>query len=213
MTTVLYITANPGNEETSYSLGVGQEFVKTYQSANPEDEVIHLDLFKMGIPQLDSDIFSGWGKMSTGMPFNELTDIEKEKISRLAELVDQFIAADKYVFVNPIWNFSFPTVMKAYLDALCVAGKTFRYVSGKGRVGLLQDKKAIHIQASGSVLSQGSAYADWEMGHRHLSVIMEFFGISEFEGIFVEGTAAAPEQARKIKEDAVQKAHKIASSF
>ncbi|WP_028563528.1 NAD(P)H-dependent oxidoreductase [Paenibacillus pinihumi] len=213
MATVLYITANPGNEETSYSLGVGQEFVREYRSANPEDEVIHLDLFKMGIPHLDSDIFAAWGKLGSGIDFNELTDTEKIKLSRLTELVDQFVAADKYVFISPIWNFSFPTVMKAYLDALCVAGKTFKYVSGQGRVGLLQDKKAIHIQASGGVLSGDSINADWEMGHRYLRIIMDFFGVPSFEGIFVEGTATAPEQAQTIKENAIQKARQMASCF
>lgn len=62
MATVLYITANPHDHEKSYSMLVGKEFVQTYRSANPNDEVIHLDLYKMDIPQLDKDVFSGLGQ-------------------------------------------------------------------------------------------------------------------------------------------------------
>ncbi|MCD9021890.1 NAD(P)H-dependent oxidoreductase [Cohnella silvisoli] len=212
MATVLYITANPQNTETSYSMAVGKEFVQAYRSAHPYDEVVHLDLYKVDVPQLDADVFSGWGKLGAGTAFEQLTDAEKTKISRLGELVDQFVVADKYVFVNPIWNYSFPPVMKAYIDSVCVAGKTFKYTD-KGPVGLLNSKKAVHIQASGSVLSSGSAYAEFEMGHRHLDAIMKFFGIPSFEGIFVEGMAKAPDQAPAIKEKAVQQAREVALSF
>ncbi|TXK67412.1 NAD(P)H-dependent oxidoreductase [Paenibacillus sp. N3.4] len=213
MATVLYITANPNDHEKSYSLSVGNEFIEVYRSANPYDEIIHLDLYKMDIPQLDSDAFSGWGKLGAGTAFEQLTLAEKAKVSRLGELVDQFAAADKYVFVTPIWNLSYPPVMKAYIDSVCIAGKTFKYLPDKGPVGLLCDKKAVHIQASGSVLSSGSPYADGEMGHRHLSAIMKFLGLTSFEGIFVEGMAAAPDQAPAIKEKAVQRAHEVAQNF
>lgn len=119
MATILYITANPHDHETSYSMAVGKEFVQTYRSANPNDEVVHLDLFKMDIPQLDADVFSGWGKLGAGTAFEELTDAEKAKVSRLGELVDQFAAADKYVFVSPTWNYSYPPVSIHRLRLRC----------------------------------------------------------------------------------------------
>lgn len=213
MATVLYITAHPQDHETSFSLAVGKEFVESYRAANQNDEVIHLDLYRMNIPQIDADVLSGWGKVGSGTSFDQMSASEKVKVSRLGELVDQFVAADKYVFVNPVWNFSFPPVMKAYIDSICVAGKTFNYIPGKGPVGMLGSKKAVHIQASGSVLSPGSDYADYEMSHRHLDVIMKFLGVPSFEGIFVEGIAAVPDQAFNIKERAVQKAREVARRF
>ncbi|PNB70901.1 FMN-dependent NADH-azoreductase, partial [Pseudomonas sp. FW305-BF6] len=81
-------------------------------------------------------------------------------------IVTQFVEADKYVFVTPMWNFSFPPVMKSYIDAVCVAGKTFKYTEN-GPQGLLGGKKALHIQASGGVYSEGPA-AGMEMGHRYI---------------------------------------------
>lgn len=213
MSTVLYITAHPNDHEASFSLAVGKEFVEAYRAANPNDEVVHLDLYKMGIPQIDADVLSGWGKLGSGTAYDQLSSSEKAKVGRLGELVDQFVAADKYVFANPVWNFSFPPVLKAYIDSICVAGKTFSYIPGKGPVGLLGSKKAVHIQASGSVLSPGSDFAGFEMSHRHIDVIMKFLGVPSLETIFVEGMAAAPDQAQAIKEKAIQKARAVAQSF
>jgi FMN-dependent NADH-azoreductase len=211
MAQVLYITAHPHDDTQSYSMAVGKAFIDTYKEANPNDEVVHLDLYSENIPHIDADVFSGWGKLQTGKGFDDLSSEEKAKVSRLSELTEQFIAADKYVFVTPLWNFSFPPVMKAYLDSVAVAGKTFKYTA-EGPVGLLTDKKALHIQARGGVYSEGPA-AGMEMGHRYLTVLMQFFGVPSFDGLFVEGHAAMPDKAEEIKANAITRAKDIAQTF
>ncbi|MGG1678907.1 FMN-dependent NADH-azoreductase [Neobacillus sp. NRS-1170] len=211
MAQVLYITAHPHNETMSYSMAVGKAFIESYKQVNPNDEVVHLDLYKENIPHIDADVFSGWGKLRSGQAFDELTSEEKAKVSRLGELSEQFVAADKYVFVTPLWNFSFPPVMKAYLDSVSVAGKTFKY-SENGPIGLLTDKKALHIQARGGFYSEGPA-AQMEMGHRYISVMMSFFGVPTLEGLFVEGHNAMPDKANEIKENAIARAKDFAHTF
>jgi FMN-dependent NADH-azoreductase len=211
MATVLYITAHPHDHQSSFSLAVGKEFIDAYREANPSDEVVHLDLFKQDIPQIDADVFSGWGKLQSGSAFDQLSDAEKSKVARLGAIVDQFVAADKYVFVSPMWNFSFPPVLKAFIDAVSVAGKTFKYTEN-GPVGLLTDKKGLHIQASGGIYSEGPAAA-FESGHSYLKKVAQFYGIPSVEGIFVEGMAVAPDQAQSIKEKAIVKAKELATKF
>ncbi|QGQ99587.1 FMN-dependent NADH-azoreductase [Paenibacillus psychroresistens] len=211
MATVLYITAHPLDHSTSLSLAVGKEFIEAYQKQNPSDEIVTLDLYNIDIPLIDNDVFTGWGKLSTGTAFDQLSDTEKAKVSRLGQIVDQFVAADKYVIVNPMWNFSFPPVLKAYIDAVCVAGKTFSYTA-TGPVGLLGSKKALHIQASGGVYSEGPA-AGFEHGHKYLQTIAAFTGIPTLEAIFIEGAAAAPDQAPAIKAKAIEKALELALRF
>lgn len=211
MATVLYITAHPHDHTASYSMAVGKEFIEAYKKAAPGDQVVHLDLYSMDIPHIDADVFSGWGKLRSGSAFDQLSSQEKAKVGRLNELVDQYASADKYVFVSPMWNFSFPPVLKAYIDAICVAGKTFKYTE-TGPVGLLTDKKAIHIQASGGIYSEGPA-AGFESGHSYLAKIMQFHGVPSFEGIFVEGMAAAPDKADDIKAAAIEKAKQAAARF
>ncbi|WP_406687558.1 FMN-dependent NADH-azoreductase [Rossellomorea vietnamensis] len=211
MAKVLYITAHPHDDTQSYSMAVAKAFMDTYKEVNGDDEVIHLDLYREHIPHIDADVFSGWGKLQAGKGFEELSMEEQKKVNRLNELSDQFIGADKYVFVTPFWNFLFPPVMKAYIDSVAVAGKSFKYTE-QGPVGLLTDKKAIHIQARGGIYSEGPA-AGMEMGHRYLSLIMQFFGVPSFEGVFVEGHAAMPDKAQEIKEDAIARAKDAAHSF
>ncbi|MGM0866299.1 MAG: FMN-dependent NADH-azoreductase [Bacillota bacterium] len=211
MAQVLYITAHPHDDTQSYSMAVAKAFMDTYKEVNPNDQVVHIDLYREHIPHIDADVFSGWGKLQTGKGFEELSSEEKSKVNRLNELSEQFISADKYVFVTPLWNFSFPPVMKAYIDSVAVAGKSFKYTE-QGPVGLLTDKKAIHIQARGGIYSEGPA-AGMEMGHRYLDIIMQFFGVPSFDGVFVEGHAAMPDKAQEIKENAIARAKDDAHTF
>lgn len=120
MSTLLYITAHPHDHETSFSMATGKAFIDAYRESHPSDEVVHLDLYRSDIPHIDADVFSGWGKLQSG---SDLTSEEQAKVSRLNELSDQFASADKYVFVTPMWNFSFPPILKAYVDSICVAAK------------------------------------------------------------------------------------------
>jgi FMN-dependent NADH-azoreductase len=192
-------------------MAVGKAFIDTYKEAHPNDTIVHLDLYKENIPYIDADVFSGWGKLQSGQSFDALSAEEQAKVRRLNELSDQFVAADKYVFVTPLWNLSYPPVMKAYIDSVAVAGKTFKYTE-KGPMGLLADKKALHIQARGGFYSEGPA-AQIEMGHRHLTVMMNFFGIPTVEGLFVEGHNAMPDKAQEIKENAIARAKDLAHTF
>lgn len=210
MATVLYITAHPLDPQESFSLAVGKEFIEAYREANPTDEVVHLDLYKENIPQFDADVLRGWEKLRSGSSFDQLSEAEQSKVARLDEIVDQYVAADKYVYVSPMWNFSIPPVLKAYTDTTSIPGKTFKYTKN-GPVGLLSGKKALHIQASGSVYSEGPL-AEVEMGYSYLKKILQFYGIQSMEAIFAEGTASS-ERAPVIKEEAIAHAKEVAKRF
>ncbi|CAM3725408.1 FMN-dependent NADH-azoreductase [Mesobacillus thioparans] len=211
MATVLYITANPKPVEESFSLSVGEEFIKAYRENNPEDEVVRLDLYKMDVPFIDTDVFSGWGKLQKGSAFEHLSDEEKHKVSAINTLTDQFVAGDKYVFVTPFWNFSFPPKMKAYIDNIAIAGKTFKYTA-EGPVGLLGGKKALHIQARGGIYSEGTA-KEMEFGDRYLRTVLAFMGVEDAETLAIEGMAAMPDKAEEIKQQAIQRANELAKQF
>lgn len=192
-------------------MAAGKAFIETYKETNPTDEIVTLDLFTEDIPNLDADVMSGWGKLRAGQQIDTLSTEELAKISRLNEILDQFIATDKMIFVTPMWNFSFPSVVKTYIDAVAVPGKTFRYTE-TGAVGLLHDKKVLHIQARGDFYSEGHL-ADEELGDRYLKHIMNFMGITEYEGLFIEGQAKMPNNAEKIKAAGIERAKQLAQSF
>ncbi|WP_214627020.1 FMN-dependent NADH-azoreductase [Paenibacillus agaridevorans] len=211
MTTVLYITAHPQNGSESYSISAGEAFIDEYRMVNPGCEIIHLDLYKADVPSLDADIINGRSRLKEGVELEQLPEVERSKIVRLDKLISQFIQADKYIFVNPMWNFSYPPVMKAYIDAITVAGKTFSYTKN-GPIGLLQNKKVLHIQASGWVYSEGPDVEE-EMSHRHLKSIMRFIGITDLHALFIEGHDQYRDRAKAIKAEGLKRARELAATF
>lgn len=211
MAKVLYITANPKPEEQSASLTVGRAFLNAYRQAAPQDEVVELDLYRINNPFIDPDVFSAWGKLQHGQAFDKLSADERAKVGRINELTDQFVMADKYIIVTPLWNLSIPPKMKTYIDSICVAGKTFKYTP-EGPVGLMKGKTAVHIQASGGVYSQ-PPINEMEHGHRYIRGILNFLGINPVEAIMVEGLDLDPSKRPEITSKAVEQAKEMAKGY
>ncbi|MBL4937107.1 FMN-dependent NADH-azoreductase [Clostridium sp. YIM B02515] len=211
MSKILYITANPKAKEQSFSLTLGEAFLNTYKELNPNDEIVNVDVYDMEVPLIDEVVFSAWGKFGQGLSFGELTSEEQHKVSVMNEILEQFLSADKYVLVTPLWNFSVPPMMKAYIDNICIAGKTFKYTEN-GPVGLLGGKKAVHIQARGGIYSEGPAAAV-EMGDKYINAVLNFIGITDKESVIVEGMAAAPDKSENIKNDGIARAKEAAKRF
>ncbi|MBF0707274.1 FMN-dependent NADH-azoreductase [Alkalihalobacillus hwajinpoensis] len=211
MARLLYITVNPKPVKESFSLSIGEVFLETYQEKHQNDDVVKLDLYNIDLPYIDTDVFNGWGKLQQGNAFDHLSGDEQLKVSKINDLTDQFISADKYVFVTPFWNFSFPPKLKAYIDTVAIAGKTFKYTK-EGPVGLLTDKKALHIQARGGIYSEGPA-KEMEFGDRYLHAVLGFLGIPSVESVIAEGMAQMPEKAEEIKKKAMEEAKQAAKTF
>ncbi|NDI33813.1 NAD(P)H-dependent oxidoreductase [Chengkuizengella sediminis] len=208
---LLYITAHPLSEESSVSQQIGKEFLATYEKKNPDVEIVKLDLYNENIPLLDADVLSAWGKLGAGESFESLTKEQQAKLGRINELTDQFVEADRYVFVTPLWNFSYPPTLKAYIDTFAIAGKTFKYTE-TGPVGLLEGKKAVHIQATGGIYSEGPAVG-MNFADSHLKAVLGFVGVTDVTSIFAEGVAMGPEKAEESKQTAIKEAQQLAISL
>jgi FMN-dependent NADH-azoreductase len=209
MAKVLYITANPKAVEESFSLQAGAAFLEAYKASNPGDEIIHFDVFAQSFQSVDGDILAAYGVLGSGKSFADLSPVQQQKLGAMSAITDQFVEADKYVFITPLWDFGVPAPLKAYIDAVCVAGKTFKYTA-TGPVGLLENKKALIVQASGGAWSQ-EPLASMESGSRFLKNILGFLGVVDSQVLFVEGTAY--EDAGKLLEKATNEAKAIASTF
>lgn len=205
MTKLLYVTVNPKATEHSFSLQVGEAFLESYKAANPSAEVEVLDLYNETVQEIDTDVLSAWGKFATG---EELTEVEIAKVGTMTKHLEQYMEADEYVFVTPMWNFSFPARLKMYIDSVLLAGKTFAYTA-EGPKGLMEGKKALHIQATGGVYT-GSGL---NFGDDYLRQALAFTGVTDYDALFIEGMAMNPEKAEEIKEAAITKAKELGRSF
>ena len=210
MAKLLYVTCNLKLVEHSCSLSVGKAFLEKYLQIDPPDEIHYVDLYRDTIQRVDIDVLNGLKKMCNGVAFESLSDDEQRKISRIWLRADQFIAADKYIFVTPMFNLGFPAELKMYIDSICIAGKTYAHTPA-GPVGLLknQGRKCLHIHSSG-----GFHYGK-EEDHSvpYLKSIMRFMGIDDFEAIVVEGVDAMPNVAEQFKRVAIEKALHVATRF
>lgn len=205
---LLYITANPKPVEASIGLQVGEHFLAAYQKANPNDTIERVDLYKEQIPLIDGLVLGAWDKLGKG---EQPTEQEQKVLARMNEILEQFISADKYVFVTPMWNLSYPPMLKAYIDNIVIARKTFTYTEN-GPQGLMQNKKALHIQARGGVYSEGPA-ADFEFADKYLRGVLAFIGITDYQQVVAEGMAAFPDKTAEILEKAKRDAEQAAASF
>ena len=210
MATVLYVTSNLKSVEESQSLFIGREFIRQYTSLNPNDRIEQIDVYRDPIQRIDLDVLTGWKKLQQGEGFTNLTHEESFKIIQINKLADQFIAADKYVFVTPMWNLGFPAELKMYIDTVCVVGKTFKYTE-HGAVGLLRDsgKKCLHIHASGGF------HLGKEEDHSvpYLRSILKFMGVEDFQAVVLEGAAALPHKASEFMKNAINQCRDLASNF
>ncbi len=107
-------------------------------------------------------------------PEQDRTSEQKEALSFSDELVGELKNADNIVIASPIYNFSIPAVLKAWIDLIVRAGLTFRYTD-HGPVGLLENKKAIIVMASGGV----PIGSEMDMASSYLEFALGFIGIDD----------------------------------
>ncbi|WP_415319303.1 FMN-dependent NADH-azoreductase [Clostridium perfringens] len=198
MSKVLYIKANIKNEGESRTFKVSDSFVEEYKKNNPEDEIITLDLYKENIDFLRAD--------DLGKLFGPKD--EESKNNSILKYAYQFADSDKYIIAAPMWNLSFPAILKAYIDYVSVSGITFKYTA-EGPVGLLNNKKAVHI------VSRGGGYdnSPYEMGDRYLRAILGFFGIKDIETIAIDNLDVMGVNVEKKVEEGIEKAISLAKKF
>ncbi|WP_160725865.1 FMN-dependent NADH-azoreductase [Bacillus sp. USDA818B3_A] len=212
MEKLLYITANPKGIEKSKGLKIGEAFLETFLEERPDVEINRVDLFAYEFPQMDADLVFARGKLAGyGYTIDQLSEPEREKITRMHKLADEFISYDYYVFVSPMWNLNSPAVLKAYIDNLFISGKTFAHTAN-GPKGLLSNKKAIHIQTRGGQYI-GTPMQELESGDRYLKIALRFLGIDVMETVVAEGFDINPKRVPEILEQAIINARYAAKKF
>jgi FMN-dependent NADH-azoreductase len=163
--------------ENSASRTVSREIVARWKKAVPGLQVEHLDLVANELPHL------------TGHHLAQMQVPE----SRDAQILADFQAADVVVIGAPMYNFSISTQLKAWIDRVVVAGKTFKY-GPNGPEGLVHGKRVI------IAISRGGVYPDntpTEHAETYLKIIFGFIGVTDLTFVRAEGLAFSPEHRQK----------------
>ncbi|MHC5597549.1 MAG: FMN-dependent NADH-azoreductase [Nostoc sp.] len=204
MVNILHIDSSPRGER-SHSRELSKEFVSGWKAAHPEDAIAYRDLGHHPVPHVNEAwIAAAFSPPETHTP--ELT--EALRISD--ELVDEFLAADRYVFGVPMYNFNIPSTFKAYIDQIVRANRTFA-IDAQGFRGLVEGKKALIITARGGDFSPTSPAAPYDFQEPYLRTIFGFIGLTDIQFINAnslnEGDARTQSlsEARGAIQDAIAK--------
>jgi FMN-dependent NADH-azoreductase len=123
--------------------------------------------------------------------------------------LEEFLAADVVVVGVAVYNFAIPSQLKAWVDRLCVAGKTFRY-SEKGPEGLAGAKRVILTVARGGFYGPGSPAESFEHAETYLRSVFTFLGVTDLEVIVAEGLRVGEDQRQAAMTSAQQKIAELA---
>jgi FMN-dependent NADH-azoreductase len=120
-------------------------------------------------------------------------------------VLEEFLAADIVVLGAPMYNFTIPSQLKAWIDRIVVAGKTFKY-SEQGVEGLAGDKRVIIAVSRGGYYGAGSPAAAGEYVETYLRWVFGFIGVTNLEFISADGVQVGPEHREKALAGALQAA-------
>lgn len=176
MSHVLIIESS-ARQQDSVSRQLTRDFIQQWQAAHPGDQINLRDVAANPLPHLDADLLGGWMK-----PAEQRSMPEQEAFERSNQLTDELLAADVLVMAAPMYNFTIPSTLKAWLDHVLRAGITFKYTP-TGPQGLLQGKRAIVLTARGGI----HAGAGSDHQETYLRQAMAFIGIHDVEFIHAEG--------------------------
>ena len=160
--------------------------VAAWQAAHPGTNVQYLDLATEAPSHLAAESLG----FRTGQA--AATDVERQQNALSEALVSQFLAADVIVIGAPLYNFSIPSQLKAWIDRIAQAGRTFKYTD-KGPVGLAGGKTVIVASTRGGVYSSSEGGQAMEHQESYLKVVFGFFGITDVRFVRAEGVGMGPD--------------------
>jgi FMN-dependent NADH-azoreductase len=122
--------------------------------------------------------------------------------------LDEFLAADVVVVGAPMYNFTLPSQLKAWIDRLLVAGKTFRYTAA-GPEGLAGNKRVIVAISRGGLYGPGSPNAAAEHLESYLRTVFGFVGVTDLEFVAADGIQLGPEHRERALTTALSAASEL----
>jgi FMN-dependent NADH-azoreductase len=173
--------------------------VERLRKAMPDSEITYRDLAAEPLSHLSGEHLAAAQGATPESPA-----LQQDLAASQAAL-EVFLAADIVVIGAPMYNFSIPSQLKAWIDRILVAGKTFRY-GAAGLEGLAGNKRVIIAISRGGLYGPGAPAAVLEHLETYLRGVFGFIGVTNPELIVAEGLRLGPEQRERSMQRALQAA-------
>jgi FMN-dependent NADH-azoreductase len=175
--------------DASQSRTVAQDFVDRWLQAHPGTKVARRALTADSIPHLTLATFT-----AGATPADKRNAAEAANAALADRLIEELEAADVVVIAAPMYNLSIPSTLKAWIDHVARAGRTFRY-SAAGPEGLLKGKKVFIVTGRGGIYSGDSPAKGFDFQEPYLRAALGLLGLTDVSFIHVEGLAMGPDSA------------------
>ncbi len=167
----------------SVSRQLTAQIVASWRAAKPDTEVSYLDL------AVDTPNHLSAESLGFRLPAGaELSAVQQRENAVSEALVSQLLASDVIVIGAPLYNFSIPSQLKAWIDRIAQVGRTFSYTD-KGPVGLATGKTVIVASTRGGAYSTSDAGNAMEHQESYLKTVFGFLGITDVRIVRAEGLA------------------------
>jgi FMN-dependent NADH-azoreductase len=191
---LLHIDSSP-LDGASVSRKLTAEIVEAWRQADSTIEVVRRDLAASPPDHLTSELLAVV-KLGKSDGLNER---QKQERDLTDALVEEFLTADAIVIGAPMHNFSIPTQLKARIDRIAQAGRTFRYTD-KGPIGLAGGKKVVIASSRGGRYAGTALENALDHQEAYLRTVLGFLGITDVTVVRAEGIRMGPEaQARALE--------------
>jgi FMN-dependent NADH-azoreductase len=181
--TLLHLDASP-RAARSYSRKLGRDFLAAWRAAHPAGQVVVRDIGREPPPFVTEAWIEG-----AFSPPDQQTAGAREAIAVSNRYVDELLAADQLVITTPVYNLSLPAALKAWIDQVVRAGRTFTK-SASGFEGLAKGKRALVIVASGSDFRPASPGGAYNFLEPYLRAVLGFMGIADVQFVYAHSLAA-----------------------
>ncbi|MDB5858929.1 MAG: (Acyl-carrier-protein) phosphodiesterase [Ramlibacter sp.] len=188
---LLHIDSSP-LAANSVSRELTRRIVAEWQASHPETSVEHLDLALDAPTHLNQDSLGFRLAPNTA----GLSEVQQRENAISEKLVSQFMAADVVVIGAPMYNFTVPSQLKAWIDRVAQVNRTFKYTE-QGPQGLAGDKTVIVASSRGGVYSTNPALAGLDHQESYLKTVFGFFGVTDLRFVRAEGVAMGAEAKAK----------------
>lgn len=185
--TVLQLDASPAGA-ASVSRELTTAIATAIADRAPGARLVRRDLIADPIAHLDADALAALRPVP-GAPINDAIRAAAELNERI---VTEFLDSDVVVVGAPMYNFSVPSQLKAWIDRVAQAGRTFRYTEN-GPQGLAGGKRVVIVSSRGGRYAGQPFEAAMDHQEAYLRTVFGFFGISDVTVVRAEGVAMGPE--------------------
>lgn len=193
MTQLLAINSSPKVDNSSTRILV-DFFVEQWAQQHPQTQVTPLDVGRNPPPHIDDTMIGAYYTAPS-----DRSEAQQAAITLSEQLVDQIEACDVVVIGSPMHNFSITSGLKAYIDHIARAGRTFKHTD-KGKVGLLKNKKVFVLSARGGNYSVQGPVSHKNFQDTYLKAALEFMGMDDITFITAEDIARSSDGIQGAKQ-------------